>query len=55
MRKQLYAVAAAILAAGMLAGCSGGAKETEEQRPRRFRQPLRQKQKPLQRKKRQSF
>ena len=31
MRKQLYAVAAAILAAGMLAGCSGGAKETEEQ------------------------
>ena len=32
MRKQLYAVAAAILAAGMLAGCSGGAKETEEQR-----------------------
>ena len=25
MRKQLYAVAAAILAAGMLAGCSGGA------------------------------
>ena len=29
MRKQIYAMAAAFLAAGVLAGCSGGAKETE--------------------------
>lgn len=31
MRKHFYAAVAAILAAGILAGCSGGAKETEAQ------------------------